>query len=56
VFGLDPATGKMKINCDSCSNPQPEYSGNMIYSSSDEAEEMGNNNLAPYGTTDPQYN
>ena len=55
VFGLDPATGKMNINCDSCSNPQPAYSGNMIYSSSDKVEESDNNISEPYGTTDPQY-
>ena len=36
VFGLDPATGKLNIQCDNCNtntNPNTNQGGNLIYSS-----------------------
>ena len=32
VFGLDPATGKLNIQCDNCNNNKKK-GGNLIYSS-----------------------
>jgi len=33
VFGLDPATGKLNIQCDNCDSSISKKSGNLIYSS-----------------------
>ena len=69
VFGLDPATGKLNINCDNASSSNK--SGNLIYSSSTTIvkpknkyvdtsysetpleEEYGHS--APQGSTDEQF-
>jgi hypothetical protein len=68
VFGLDPATGKLNIQCDNCNSNQNNQGGNMIYSST-----TNNKNvkyvdvtysdtpsdsvepIPPVGSTDPQY-
>ena len=68
VFGLDPATGKLNIQCDNCNSNQNNQGGNMIYSST-----TNNKNvkyvdvtysdtpsdsvepIPPVGSSDPQY-
>ena len=70
VFGLDPATGKLNIQCDNCNTTQPNQGGNMIYSSTPKPT---NKNvkyvdvtysdtpsdsvepIPPVGSSDPQY-
>lgn len=51
VFGLDPATGKLNLQC----NDSTSKSGNLIFTSN-----VSNNNtnmqIAPFGTSDPQIN
>lgn len=32
LFGYDPETGKMKVNCDNCDENKNEYDGNLIFS------------------------
>lgn len=71
VFGLDPATGKLNINCD---NTKTTKGGNLIYSSTintpnkntkyvdvtysetpSEIHETSNHVLVPVGSSDPAY-
>lgn len=65
VFGLDPATGKLNIQCDNCDSSQSKKSGNLIYSSTSnnkvnvrrlETNKNTNPNaLSSFRVTDPQY-
>ena len=70
VFGLDPSTGKLNIECDNCSNNVNGRTGNLIYSStmrpvekymdvsySDTPVEdyVETNTLAPVGSSDPEF-
>lgn len=64
VFGLDPATGKLNIQCDNCVNNK---GGNLIFSStvkspneidldySNEQIDSRNKLVAPSWSSDPQY-
>jgi hypothetical protein len=63
VFGLDPSTGKMNVQCDNCNSV--EKSGNLIYSSSKKTVDVSysetpldTNDIStpiPYWSSDPQY-
>ena len=58
VFGLDAATGTLKMTCDV--EPNEQMSGNLIYSSTDISTDISTNNekiqsSPPSGTSDPQY-
>jgi len=67
VFGLDPATGKLNIQCDNCNTNQSNQGGNMIYSStptnkkyvdvtySDTPSDATPEPIPPVGSSDPQY-
>jgi hypothetical protein len=68
VFGLDPATGKLNIQCDNCNNTNTKKGGNLIYSSTvknnnyvdvsySETPSEPNNTTesAPFFSSDPQY-
>jgi hypothetical protein len=35
VFGLDPATGQLKLKCDNCNNEPIIKDGNLVYSSTE---------------------
>jgi len=60
VFGLDPATGKLKIKCNNYNNITNK-GGNLIYSFSSQNTNDQNNtnntnkNTAPSWSSDPQY-
>ena len=43
VFGLDPATGQLKLTCDNC-NPQPSKGGNLVFISKETPNYQGNTN------------
>ena len=70
VFGLDPATGKLHIECTNCSNEKTEKTGNLIYSSSSTVHKSSENKYMdvtysdtpldethpiPVMSSDPQY-
>jgi len=64
VFGLDPATGKLNINCDNYDSSMPKKSGNLIYSSTIKTHnkkvkvkplDTNANALSSFRVTDPQY-
>ena len=76
VFGLDPTTGTLNIQCDNCNGSSTtKKSGNLIYSStiktpnktvkyvdvtysetpSDSNDTTENTNVAPFWSSDPQY-
>jgi hypothetical protein len=60
VFGLDPATGKLNIQCDNYDSSVSKKSGNLIYSSKKvnvtHLETNKNpNTLSSFRVTDPQY-
>ena len=70
VFGLDPATGKLNFKCDNCDeNKNTNKGGNLIYISKPkgtgipkyvdtsyaEAPDTHNDDVAPYWSSDPQY-
>jgi hypothetical protein len=69
VFGLDPATGKLNIKCDNCTNTTTPKKGNLIFSSTVNTpvkhidvsysetplETTEPNTLYPFGSSDPQY-
>lgn len=63
VFGLDPATGKLNIQCDNCDSSQSKKSGNLIYSSTPNKKvnvrhletNPNPNALSSFRVTDPQY-
>ena len=60
VFGLDPATGKLNIQCDNCDSSQSKKSGNLIYSSNKVNVKhldinKNTNALSSFRDTDPQY-
>lgn len=64
VFGLDPATGKLNIQCDNCDSSNSKKSGNMIYSSKKVKVKHLNTNtntnananaLSSFRVSDPQY-
>ena len=63
VFGLDAATGTLKIKCDA---PNSDSNSNLIYSSTtnttntntstnSSTNSSSSNNSTPSGTSDPQY-
>jgi ABC-type polysaccharide transport system permease subunit len=68
VFGLDPATGKLNIQCDNCNSNQNNQGGNMIYSSTTNKKNVkyvdvtysdtpsdSVEPIPPVGSSDPQY-
>lgn len=65
VFGLDPATGKLNIKCDNCTNSGTNKGGNMIYMSTTKPSKYMDItysetpsepiNHASFETSDPQY-
>jgi ABC-type sugar transport system permease subunit len=70
VFGLDPSTGKLNIQCDNCNSSSTTKSGNLIYSSSQNKTVKyvdvtysdtpsdstdTHESVAPYWSSDPQY-
>jgi hypothetical protein len=64
VFGLDPATGKLNINCDNYDSSIPKKGGNLIYSSTIKTHnkkvkvnplDTNANALSSFRVTDPQY-
>jgi hypothetical protein len=64
VFGLDPATGKLNIQCDNCDSSNSNKSGNMIYSSTIKTHnkkvnvnplDTNANALFLFRSSDPQY-
>jgi ABC-type polysaccharide transport system permease subunit len=64
VFGLDPATGKLNIQCDNCDSSNSNKSGNMIYSSTIKTHnkkvnvkplDTNANALSSFRSSDPQY-
>jgi len=68
VFGLDPATGKLSIQCDNCntsSSTTTNKGGNMIYSSTptnkyvdvtySDTPSDSVEPIPPVGSSDPQY-
>jgi len=64
VFGLDPATGKLNIQCDNCDSSNSKKSGNMIYSSTIKTHnkkvkvkplDTNANALSSFRVSDPQY-
>lgn len=49
VFGLDPATGQLKLKCSNCNSSNTTKGGNMIYSSTVTSAKVTNpNNKAKY--------
>ena len=55
VFGLDPATGKLNIQCDNYYNSLSKKSVNLINSSKN-VKHLNANALSSFGVSDPQYN
>jgi hypothetical protein len=58
VFGLDPATGKLNIQCDNCDSSISKKGGNLIYSSKNANVKHLNTNtnaLSSFRVSDPQY-
>jgi hypothetical protein len=59
VFGLDPATGKLNIQCDNCDNSIEKKGGNMIYSSTIKTPKkkvnVTNTSITSFKFSDPQY-
>jgi hypothetical protein len=72
VFGLDPATGKLNLQCDNNGNTSSTQGGNLIYTSTINTgtnnTSNSNNNVEyvtsnqtnektpPYGSSDPEVN
>jgi ABC-type polysaccharide transport system permease subunit len=71
VFGLDPATGKLNLQCNSNNNSASMQGGNLIYTSTMNSPTMTTTNSTnyetvttsqpnekypPYGSSDPQVN
>lgn len=53
VFGLDPATGELKLNCENSLK-----GGNLVFSSTNNVQKKQNNNIQnpiPLYTSDPQF-
>ena len=64
VFGLDPATGKLNIQCDNYDSSVSKKSGNLIYSSTIKTPnkkvnvnhlDTNTNELSLFRVSDPQY-
>jgi hypothetical protein len=59
VFGLDPATGKLNIQCDNCDSSTAKKGGNMIYSSTiktpNKKVNVTNTSITSFKFSDPQY-
>lgn len=51
VFGLDMATGKLKMDCNNNTN----HTGNLIFSSNNSLNTNTNNNHSPNYSSDPAY-
>ena len=52
VFGLDAATGTLKMKCDT---PNSNSNSNLIYTSSSTNTNTSSNTSNPSSSTDPQY-
>jgi hypothetical protein len=61
VFGLDPATGKLNIECDNCNNKSNTNNGNLVFRSTNKYMDVSYSDtpLDPVPPTDyssdPQY-
>jgi hypothetical protein len=61
VFGLDPATGKLNIECDNCNNKSNTNNGNLVFRSTNKYMDVSYSDtpLEPVPPTDyssdPQY-